>query len=805
MVVKKIINTFLSLVFAISCLGYEAVAYSAESLPLPNQMLNLSVKFDVPVLRGLKLNPDNPFDFQFIVDSPNTKKIPKRELERLFDYFLTSLTLKEEKFWVNLSPNEKDRIIDDSLVHTQLGKDMLAQDYLLKQLSASLTDPESPVGNEYWKSAKNYQANKIWIESNEAELFEHNDIVVINEMSLKVTAESQRYRALFKSIENDVNTGKNFLRLRQIHSAFVLAAWFKDKFVDTVYDSYINENKLGELKRFDVSHKYDVFSAYLKSYRNGVYNKNLKVESATGRKQKRNYSVGGVFLKSKYRQVNTFNKFSSPVVLVDTDVKAIKNSSAVEEENIDQLMEQYNELYKRGMGSYYSKLFNLYDTFTHSAYVLNGVAKLAMKWQAKSKRQIELIEKLVAQRTKLENVITILRVTLDKKHEVFAKSLDGLVELYPKLLKKAENYKVIKNLIDFNFINHIMSTKLKYNNYNTLRRLKAMQNLVELLNHDDLDVRKSVFEILVFDMATLRNMQNADHVKLLLNELETTLDKESYVKFIFDELLSASKGKAEYLDTPIDIKATQGIIVDLILVLYRDIDLSHHVIESQLVGRQAELNKQLDPDLYDKLKSGLLSSAVAVEGPYPLIVPVVIDYFNDIESDDRGLFSFWEELFARVADDDTVNISVMHKGQLYKNAGGLTNTYFEDAIFLKRGDPLTIIVEAENKRLQRLASDLVNFAVAKRFYFMQQVEESLETSIPYRQLLRAKNLAIIDRTVQEYVQNGGIKLKADVIKTKKVEIPQSFNIKSHKVLEALKITIDSQKLIMPSDSYLLFN
>ena len=74
----------------------------------------------------------------------------KSESRELIKYFLTSLTVPEKDLWVNLSPYEKDRVIPENLSFTELGKDLLGEDYVLKQLMSSLTYPESKLGKKYW-------------------------------------------------------------------------------------------------------------------------------------------------------------------------------------------------------------------------------------------------------------------------------------------------------------------------------------------------------------------------------------------------------------------------------------------------------------------------------------------------------------------------------------------------------------------------------------------------------------------------------------------------------------------------------
>ena len=62
----------------------------------------------------------------------------KQQANQLVKYFLAGLTIPEGDLWVNLSPYEKDRMVPAALGQTDLGRDLLAQDYILKQLTASL-------------------------------------------------------------------------------------------------------------------------------------------------------------------------------------------------------------------------------------------------------------------------------------------------------------------------------------------------------------------------------------------------------------------------------------------------------------------------------------------------------------------------------------------------------------------------------------------------------------------------------------------------------------------------------------------
>ena len=152
----------------------EGLTTSAQELvlPAPGTRIALSPSFNPPILKGIKVHPDNPFRFDFILDKGDMDPvIPakagiqdmalKQESEKLIKYFLASLTVPEKDLWVNLSPYEKDRIVPQSFGLTEMGRDLLAQDYLLKQITASLIYPEDEFGKKFWKRVYEEAAKKF--------------------------------------------------------------------------------------------------------------------------------------------------------------------------------------------------------------------------------------------------------------------------------------------------------------------------------------------------------------------------------------------------------------------------------------------------------------------------------------------------------------------------------------------------------------------------------------------------------------------------------------------------------------------
>ncbi len=123
----------------------QLIPQALLNLPAPGAMVTPSAAFVPVLLKGMTIHPENPLQFDFIIDSGNTdfkEDRIKTESERLVKYFLASMTIPKDDLCVNLSPYESDKIIPDELGKTELGRDMLTQDYILKQLTASYVSGE---------------------------------------------------------------------------------------------------------------------------------------------------------------------------------------------------------------------------------------------------------------------------------------------------------------------------------------------------------------------------------------------------------------------------------------------------------------------------------------------------------------------------------------------------------------------------------------------------------------------------------------------------------------------------------------
>ncbi len=355
----------LIIAFLANTFGPIPTAQAGEFLlPKPGIMVPLSPEFNPPILKGLKIHPDNPFRFDFILDKGDLSSVSlrgaeatkqsfiKEESTKLIKYFLASLTIPEKDLWVNLSPYEKNRIIPQSFGLTEMGRDLLAEDYMLKQITASLIYPEGEIGRKFWKriyeeAQKKFGTtnipvntfNKVWIVPEKAVVYENAQAgtAYIIESKLKVMLE-QDYLAFSKNVSKgpipsslqssviasaakqsfnsisslgsqvvrevvipeltkEVNQDKNFAQLRQVYNSLILATWYKKKIKASILAQvYENKSKVVGIGYKSFTPQV-IYQRYLQAFKKGAYNY-IKEEQdpITQQLVPRQYFSGGVTL-----------------------------------------------------------------------------------------------------------------------------------------------------------------------------------------------------------------------------------------------------------------------------------------------------------------------------------------------------------------------------------------------------------------------------------------------------------------------------------------------------------------------------
>ncbi len=319
----------LSLIFVVIFASGSMLPAGAQGIILPKagSMVDVSAPFNPFILRGVKLDPQQPFRFNFIIDqgdAPLHGEAFNEETRRLAGYFLTALTIPEKDLWVNLSPYESGRIIEENFGRTAMGRDILAVDYLLKQITSSLMYPDSPLGKTFWaevyrRTFEKYGTtdipmdtfNKVWIVPSRAVVYEKADAqhagvsAYIDNARLKVMLETD-YLAASKTtqvlsqtpnesavltqqiireviipvLEKEVNEGRNFASLRQVYYSMLLAVWFKKKLVQgqlqgrhILSDIFIDRQKtIGNETDDPKAEIGSIYDTYVEAFKKGAYN-----------------------------------------------------------------------------------------------------------------------------------------------------------------------------------------------------------------------------------------------------------------------------------------------------------------------------------------------------------------------------------------------------------------------------------------------------------------------------------------------------------------------------------------------------
>lgn len=387
---KLIVFVYILFVFSGVCFSlffYSNInsATNITSLNLENKFPQIKLSdnfktFDLPRIKGAKLDLAKPLNISFYLDKMNKDNITTKETQRLIRYFLGFLTVPNQKIWVNLSPYESDKIMPEVLTGLDIGKDLLLQDYILKLITSFFSNPNNAIGRKYWeKLQKEFGGsrrvnifNKIWIVPEKTIISEYKKsgqiVVLVKEAKLKVMMQedylassgqriayrkdgyfshlyAKRYalnakiKEIFKKellplIEREVNEGANFAGLRQLYYSLILATYFKEKMGrHPLYRQYIDQEKVEFISEVNPKTKDLIYQAYLRD------SNKARLKLFDKRKMEyRNYSYfsGGFKTAREFLQIQEQDKIGTmPVSLNGKEVTIELNSLKFEAKNED--------------------------------------------------------------------------------------------------------------------------------------------------------------------------------------------------------------------------------------------------------------------------------------------------------------------------------------------------------------------------------------------------------------------------------------------------------------------------------------
>ncbi|GGU92174.1 hypothetical protein GCM10010260_28450 [Streptomyces filipinensis] len=264
------------------------------------------------------------------------------------DSFFTWLELEPSTFWVNLNPNEPDRIVDSRLGRTDAGRVLLQADLTLKKTTGKLIHPDSALGADFWRGLSgNCMSFRTWIVPAPATVYVKGDELYILKSPLNVQMEAQYLKqhgssgavscpeqaksvqdhneALFRrlilpKVVKAVNTAPEYADLRRVYLSRVAAEWYRKLSLrkSTMYAGLIDQGDVSGLTTREDWTPIDTFHAYVRSYTKGEF----KVTHRTRKGNTlytRTYIYGGVdFSRVPFASVTDAQlKASSPTLTRD--------------------------------------------------------------------------------------------------------------------------------------------------------------------------------------------------------------------------------------------------------------------------------------------------------------------------------------------------------------------------------------------------------------------------------------------------------------------------------------------------------
>ncbi|MEU0372697.1 hypothetical protein ABZ070_20995 [Streptomyces sp. NPDC006283] len=282
----------------------------------------------------------------------------KAKLQLASDAMFTWLALTPDKFWVNLNPDQPDKIMDKTFGKTDAGRVLLDADLEMKHDYAKDMDPREGVGKQYWEAmqAANIPCGhgvRLWIVPKTADVRVEKDGIYILDAPLKVNSEpqdvdfpdpngscklteaqirtSQRLleQYVIPDVEKKVNTGPAYADLRRVYSSRVAAEYIRDQDQDRATDfrPIINSDNVARWPMSDEHKSWTpkkTWDAYMKSYTEGDYSYPCNIGG-----ENKTCVMGGVdFSKAPKRNI-TKVRFEAEHPRLDKDTKtSVKTETA---------------------------------------------------------------------------------------------------------------------------------------------------------------------------------------------------------------------------------------------------------------------------------------------------------------------------------------------------------------------------------------------------------------------------------------------------------------------------------------------
>ncbi|KOU55070.1 hypothetical protein ADK57_45870 [Streptomyces sp. MMG1533] len=217
------------------------------------------------------------------------------------DAFFVWLSLNPSDFWVNLNPDEPDRIVDDQLGRTDAGRVMLEADLRMKKTVGELIHPHTALGRKFWDGVQgDCMSFRNWILPAPASVHQDGDKLYILHAPLDVQMETQYLERLGESdtatcpeqdqatedrneehfrtlilpkLKHAINTAPEYAALRRVYLARVAAEWYRElsRAKDTTYGDLIDSGDIDGWQTTADWKPTDTFDKYVDSYKKGEF------------------------------------------------------------------------------------------------------------------------------------------------------------------------------------------------------------------------------------------------------------------------------------------------------------------------------------------------------------------------------------------------------------------------------------------------------------------------------------------------------------------------------------------------------
>lgn len=217
------------------------------------------------------------------------------------DAFFVWLSLRPQDFWVNLNPDEPNRIVDDQLGRTDAGRVLLEADLRMKKTVGELIHPHSALGRKFWGGVQgDCLSFRNWILPTPASVRQEGDKLYILDAPLDVKMETQYLAShgkssarscprqaqatedhneeLFRSLilpklKHAINSAPEYAALRRVYLARVAAQWYRELSQDkqTTYGSLVDSGNIGAWATNGAWKPKETFDRYVDSYTKGEF------------------------------------------------------------------------------------------------------------------------------------------------------------------------------------------------------------------------------------------------------------------------------------------------------------------------------------------------------------------------------------------------------------------------------------------------------------------------------------------------------------------------------------------------------